>query len=95
MTLSNFTPGQKLALYTSLKNQVSPKTNAEKALYSQLREDLADIENEMLILDGYAKQSNMDTFGDTYRNRWSKIQVDKDGEEFVRTSYLGKCYLYK
>jgi hypothetical protein len=90
--MRKYTQNAKKALYESLKSQKSKKTPAENKLYNLLREELSEVINGLLVLDGYAKQRNLDTFGDKWRNGWVKIKEDQFGE-YIRTVYLGKHYL--
>jgi hypothetical protein len=102
MKATQYTLGQRKALYISLRNQACKMTDSERYLYNELRNEFSEVmdvifaeeSKGMYILNGKAKQIQMDTFGDTYRNGWSKIKTDKDGDEYVRTAYLGKWYLY-
>lgn len=84
---------QKKALYESLRDQKSDMTSAEKKLYSQLREYFAETieveDNKLLVLDGYVKQIEMDTFGEDYRFGWIKLRTTNKGE-FFYSSYHGK-----
>lgn len=96
-SISKFSESQKLGLYKMLKDSTS-LTPSEKKTYSDLRNYFAEkytLENgaEILMLDGYVKEINQDTFGDVYRFGWVKIKESNKGIFYYSNYYQKRMYI--
>lgn len=101
MTTSNFTTAQKKGLFVMLRDQQSQMTQSEKELYEILLKEFRNCKDEFLAeivtFEGiefykcgkFVKQTEIDTFGEDYRNCWMKIQESGKGF-FVNPSYIGR-----
>lgn len=96
-TINKYTEAQKKGLYCMLKDSKN-MTPSEKKVYSQLRiyfaeQSINEVGADILIIDGYVKEVNQDTFGEDYRFGWCKIKETNKGIYYYSSYNQKRIYL--